>query len=68
LKFWKKDENEAIEKKKGPPLKKVLALNRPELSYIIVGCIASVVSGAVQPAYAVILSKATGVSIFINLI
>ncbi len=64
FKFWKKDEDEAKEEKKGPPLKKVLALNKPELSYIIVGCLASVVSGAVQPAYAVMLSKATGVSLF----
>ena len=48
--------------KKEPSLMKVLALNKPEWYYIIIGCIASVFSGAVQPAFSIIFSKATAVS------
>jgi ATP-binding cassette subfamily B (MDR/TAP) protein 1 len=58
----KKDE-EKNDKKPEPNMLRVFALNAPEWLFIIFGCIASVVSGAVQPAFSIILSKAVAVRI-----
>jgi hypothetical protein len=55
---------ESDEKKpelKDPPLRMVFELNRPEFHFIAIGCLASLVSGAIQPAFAVVFSKATAV-------
>lgn len=43
---------------------KVLALNKPEWFFIVVGCLASIISGAVQPAFSVIFSKVLSVSFY----
>ena len=43
-----------------------MALNKPEWHFIIIGCIASVISGAVQPAFSIIFSKATAVRFLEN--
>ena len=36
-------------------------LNKPETGYILLGCIGAIVSGAVQPASGVTISKAIAV-------
>jgi hypothetical protein len=38
-------------------------MNRPEWGYILIGCIASVIAGGIQPAFGVVLAKAVGVSV-----
>lgn len=38
-------------------IKRVLLMNKPEWIYIFIGCLASIATGAVQPGFAVILSK-----------
>lgn len=43
-------------------MKKVYGMNRPEWGYIFLGCIGSAVAGGIQPAFGVVLSKATNVS------
>jgi ATP-binding cassette subfamily B (MDR/TAP) protein 1 len=48
-------------KKPEPSMLRVFALNAPEWLFILIGCIASIVSGAVQPAFSIILSKAIAV-------
>ena len=40
---------------------KVLAMNKPEWYFIIIGCFASLISGAVQPAFSIVFSKAIAV-------
>jgi hypothetical protein len=42
-------------------LKRVFLLNKPEWGFIIIGCISSIVSGAVQPAFSIIFSKVISV-------
>ena len=37
---------------------KIMALNKPEWYFIVLGCIGALFSGAVQPAFAVIFTKA----------
>lgn len=41
-------------------------MNKPEWYIIVIGCIASIISGAVQPAFSIILSKAVAVSPIFN--
>ena len=43
---------------------KVLALNKPEWYFIVIGCIASLISGAVQPAFSIVFSKAIYVRVY----
>ena len=40
---------------------RILQLSKPELSYIIFGCLASLVSGGVNPAFAIVFSKVINV-------
>lgn len=42
-------------------MKRVYALNKQETPYIIFGCLAAIVSGAVQPVSSIILAKAISV-------
>jgi hypothetical protein len=42
---------------------RVLALNKPEWWIIIIGCISSILSGAVQPSFSIVFSKVIAVSI-----
>lgn len=57
----KKDKKDKKKKEKKPDMKRVFMMNSPEWFYIVGGCIASILSGAVQPAFSIILSKAVGV-------
>lgn len=43
------------------PFGRVFMLNKPEWYFILLGCLFSIISGAVQPAFSVILAQATGV-------
>lgn len=42
---------------------RILKMNAPEWFYIIIGCIAALVNGASQPAFAILFSEIIGVSI-----
>jgi hypothetical protein len=49
-------------KEKEPSAFKLLALNKPEWYFIVIGSFASIISGAVQPAFAIVFSKVITVS------
>ncbi|XP_051576413.1 ATP-dependent translocase ABCB1 isoform X8 [Myxocyprinus asiaticus] len=53
----KKEEEKALE----IPFTKILALNKPELPYLLVGTLASLVGGAVYPCVAILFAKIIGV-------
>lgn len=40
---------------------RLFMLNKPEWGFIIIGCIASIISGAVQPAFSIVFSKVIAV-------
>ena len=40
---------------------RVLSLNKPEWYFILIGCIACVITGGVNPAFSIIFSKVTTV-------
>lgn len=40
-----------------PSLTEVMALNKPETLYIIIGCLSCVINGGIQPAFSVVFSK-----------
>lgn len=42
-------------------LKRMFMMNKPEWGFIVMGCLASIVSGGVQPAFAVVFSKVIAV-------
>ena len=42
-------------------MKRVFILNKPEFGYIALGCISALVTGGIQPAFGIILSKAISV-------
>lgn len=48
------------------PYSRILALNKPEWLYVLLGVIAAAISGGVHPAFAVIFGKIIGVSFFTN--
>jgi ATP-binding cassette, subfamily B (MDR/TAP), member 1 len=53
--FGKKDKKEEkVEKEKEPSMSQVFLMNRPEWGYIFLGCIASIVAGAIQPAFGIV--------------
>ena len=56
------------EKEKTVPFSRVIALNQPEYKYIFLGCVFAVISGAVNPALSIVLSKAIGVSYSLNIL
>lgn len=64
----KKKKKEKKEKKEEEkiPLGRVFGLNKPEIHYIVIGCVFSLISGAVQPAFSILLAKAVGVSFILN--
>lgn len=57
----KDDSKEADVKVKGPSLGRVMSLNKPEWYFILLGCVASTASGAVNPAFSILFSKVTSV-------
>nr|QUF59434.1 ATP-binding cassette transporter Abcb1-1 [Brachionus angularis] len=57
----KEDDKKKKEKKKDVSFFKVLALNKPEWYFIIIGCVASIITGAIQPAFSIVFSKAIGI-------
>nr|XP_018672478.2 multidrug resistance protein 1A-like isoform X1 [Ciona intestinalis] len=58
-----KEEEEEEEEEEIPnvPFSRVIALNRPELFYIVLGCIAAAVNGGIQPCFAILFSEIIGV-------
>ena len=46
-----------------PAMGRVMRMNAPEWPYILCGCIASIISGGIQPAFAVVFAEILGVSI-----
>ncbi|KAF8060513.1 ABCB6 [Scenedesmus sp. PABB004] len=54
-----KDEAPPAEPAVNVPFSRLFALNRPELGYLLLGTVASAVVGAVQPAFAFIISGMT---------
>lgn len=56
----KKNKKDKKEEEK-VPFRRVFGLNKPEWHYIVIGCVFSLISGAVQPIFSIILSKAVGV-------
>ena len=38
---------------------RVLKLNKPELVYILIGCLACIVNGSINPAFSVLFGKIT---------
>ena len=56
------------EKEKAVPFSKVIALNKPEYHYIILGCIFALISGAVNPALSIVFSKSIGVRFLLYLL
>nr|AEQ19307.1 p-glycoprotein [Brachionus orientalis]AEQ19309.1 p-glycoprotein [Brachionus orientalis] len=52
------EKEEKKEKKKDVSMFQVLKLNGPEWYFIVIGCLASLISGAVQPAFSIVFSKA----------
>uniref|UniRef100_A0A673H438 Multidrug resistance protein 1-like n=1 Tax=Sinocyclocheilus rhinocerous TaxID=307959 RepID=A0A673H438_9TELE len=61
----KKSKQDKKEKEKAPeiPFTKILALNKPEWPYLLVGTLASLVGGAVYPCVAILFAKIIGVSV-----
>ncbi|XP_076826867.1 LOW QUALITY PROTEIN: ATP-dependent translocase ABCB1-like [Brachyhypopomus gauderio] len=49
------------EKEPGVPFSRILALNKPEWPYLVVGTLAHFVGGAVQPCVGILFAKITGV-------
>ena len=47
-----------------PSMLRILEWSKPEWFYILIGCLASVVSGGVNPAFAIVFSKIIVVSKF----
>uniref|UniRef100_A0A663MQY4 ABC-type xenobiotic transporter n=1 Tax=Athene cunicularia TaxID=194338 RepID=A0A663MQY4_ATHCN len=64
-KFSGKKKKKELEKENLPdvPYSRILALNKPEWLYILLGVIAAAVSGGVHPAFAVLFGKIIGVSL-----
>ncbi|XP_068065362.1 ATP-binding cassette sub-family B member 5 isoform X1 [Anomalospiza imberbis] len=60
--FGKKKKQKEVEEENLPPVPylKILALNKPEWFYVLLGVIAAAVIGAVHPAFAVIFGKIIG--------
>ncbi|KAL2307451.1 hypothetical protein Nmel_000417 [Mimus melanotis] len=60
--FGKKKEKKEVEEEYLPavPYSKILALNKPEWFYVLLGMIAAAVIGAVNPTFAVIFGKIIG--------
>ncbi|XP_059423485.1 ATP-dependent translocase ABCB1 [Carassius carassius] len=59
----KKSKQDKKEEEKAPeiPFTKILALNKPEWPYLLVGTLASLVGGAVYPCVAILFAKIIGV-------
>ncbi|XP_048881308.1 ATP-dependent translocase ABCB1 isoform X2 [Brienomyrus brachyistius] len=63
-KFLKKHadkENKEEEKLPEVPFKRILALNKPEWPYLLIGVLASLVGGAIYPCLAIVFAKIIGV-------
>ncbi|XP_009993265.1 PREDICTED: multidrug resistance protein 1-like [Chaetura pelagica] len=61
-KVFGKKKNKQLEEENLPavPYSRILALNKPEWLYVLLGVIAAAISGAVHPAFAVIFGKIIG--------
>ena len=52
------------ETRQPPPFRRMLRMNSPEWSFIAIGCVAAMVTGALQPCFAIIFAEIMGVSNF----
>ena len=43
----------------------MLAMNKPEWIFIVIGCVACICNGGIQPAFGIVLSKLTAVDLFL---
>ncbi|CAL8095660.1 unnamed protein product [Calicophoron daubneyi] len=48
------------------PIARILRMNRPEIKYIILGCICCLIAGACQPAFALVFSEIYAIFTLIN--
>jgi len=39
------------------PFSRLIGLNRPEVPYIIIGCVCAAINGATQPVFSIIFSE-----------
>ena len=60
---WLSSARQEAEEVPEVPLSRVFKLNSPEWPFIFLGCIGSIISGAIQPGFAVIFAEILGVSI-----
>uniref|UniRef100_A0A3B3S2Z1 ATP-binding cassette, sub-family B (MDR/TAP), member 5 n=1 Tax=Paramormyrops kingsleyae TaxID=1676925 RepID=A0A3B3S2Z1_9TELE len=60
-KFLKKPADKENKKVPEVPFKRILALNKPEWPYLVIGVLASLVGGAVYPCLAIVFAKIIGV-------
>ncbi|KER32692.1 hypothetical protein T265_12778, partial [Opisthorchis viverrini] len=51
---------------KRSPLARMLRMNRPELAFIVLGCLCSAVSGATQPVFAILYSQLFEIFTLVN--
>lgn len=57
-----KDEEEATKKLPPASIFRIMSMNKPEMSYIVVGCICVFISGGLMPCFSIIFSGAINVS------
>lgn len=53
----KVEKGEGAEKAPDAPLGRIMRVNAPEWPYIVLGCLAALLNGAIQPSFAVVFSK-----------
>ncbi|CAH1803157.1 unnamed protein product [Owenia fusiformis] len=56
-----RQEKELEETLPEPSLKRIMRMNAPEWPYIILGCLAAIVTGAIHPAFAIMFSEIIGI-------
>jgi hypothetical protein len=57
-------EKELEEELEEADLGRIMKMNAPEWGYIFVGCIAALISGGIQPAFAIVFAEILAVSAF----
>ncbi|KAG5449322.1 ATP-binding cassette sub- B member 5, partial [Clonorchis sinensis] len=61
---WKVEDE--LKQIKRSPLARMLRMNRPELAFIVLGCLCSAVSGATQPVFAILYSQLFEIFTLVN--
>ncbi len=63
VKESKESEKKKKEKEPEPSMLRVLALSKKEWHYILLGCLASIANGGINPAFSIVFSKVITVTI-----